>query len=151
MVDVAYKPGELHIQTVFDENGRSIYGGKGADTYRALGYEIMSLDRASDLITEEQHKTYCKGWTRISEEAWYEALEVLPPEKWQTIGGVEMFRLMEYTTGAITAHYARIGEYYYCCNESIFTDYEKLVAQVKAYHSTIIQEENNADHYTQAE
>ncbi len=42
----------------------------------------------------------------ISEDRWWEMLEVLPPEKWITLGSVEIFRMMEYMIAAMTGIYA---------------------------------------------
>ncbi len=50
-----------------------------------------------------------KPLTEITEEYWWEMLEVLPPEKWETVMGVEIFRMMEYYTGNVTHHFIRMS------------------------------------------
>lgn len=48
-----------------------------------------------------------------TEEEFYKQLEVLPPIKWTTINGVEMFCMSEFLTGSYTSQYARVGDKYY--------------------------------------
>ena len=51
----------------------------------------------------------------ISEERFYEQFNVLPPIKWVTIGGVEMFCMCEMWTGSYTNQYAhdhKTGKFY---------------------------------------
>lgn len=93
-------------------------------------FEIMLLDEASALIEHVNLQKHVHPWREIEKETWWNALEVLPPEKWQTVAGVEIFRMMEYLTGDITAHYARLGDRYFCANRSIKTPYEKIAAEV---------------------
>lgn len=50
----------------------------------------------------------------VAEEDYENALNVLPPYKWCTIDGVEMFCMSEMYTGTYTTQYARINGKYYC-------------------------------------
>jgi hypothetical protein len=69
--------------------------------------QIMTLDAALPLMEEAQKSKYCGNWQEITEEDWHDALEVLPPEKWETVRGVNIFRMSEYLAGNITAHYLK--------------------------------------------
>lgn len=48
-----------------------------------------------------------------TEECFENALYVLPPLKWCTIDGIEMFCMSEMYTGTYTSQYARCGDRYY--------------------------------------
>ena len=82
------------------------------------------------MIDEAQAAHYLNDWKEITADEWQDALEVLPPEKWQTVAGVEIFRMMERLTGNITAHFARIGDRYFCANRRTSADYADLAAEV---------------------
>lgn len=60
----------------------------------------------------EEEKRLIGTPEEITEERWWEALEVLPPESWQNSGGGESFVMMEYYSGRITSIYVRIGKRY---------------------------------------
>jgi hypothetical protein len=61
-----------------------------------------------------------EAWTtppqEITEEQWWDALECLPPEAWKRGDHWETFRMMEYLSGTVTAHYIRKGNRYYVTN-----------------------------------
>jgi len=50
----------------------------------------------------------------VTREIFDERLDVLPPLKWCTINGIEMFCLREMTTRTYTDQYARDGDKFYC-------------------------------------
>ena len=138
---VIYKDGATNLQTVVytDTQGveRCAYGENGDLTvteYLAKnpGLVCLSFDEAMGRMSKAEESAYIKPWTEISEEAWTEALEVLPPQKWQTVDGVELFRMSEYTTGNRTTHYARIDGRCFCANRRTSDAYKNLAAEVKA-------------------
>lgn len=61
---------------------------------------------------EADEKRLISAPEEITEAAWWEALEVLPPESWQNSGGGESFVMMEYYSGRITRIYVRLGKRY---------------------------------------
>ena len=95
------------------------------------GAACLSFDEALKRISEAEEKAYIKPWTEITEDQWTDALEVLPPQKWRTVDGVELFRMSEYTTGNITAHYARAGGRYFTANRRTSDAYENLAQELK--------------------
>jgi len=137
-----YQPGKTHVVTASRETPpRNLDG----ETFEAVlarlnsnlkdgepVFQVLTIDDAADQIEEINRVQYCEPWKEIDEETWWDALEVLPPEKWQTVGGVELFRMMEYLTGSITAHYARLGSRYFTKNACISTPYAQLAAEVAA-------------------
>jgi len=49
----------------------------------------------------------------ITKKQWWDALEALPPIRWRTVLGVELFQFSERYTGNVTGTYARIGARYW--------------------------------------
>lgn len=103
--------GEMYIRAFVCPNGRS-EGGKTVAEIRAENpgkrVSVLPLVKAAEIVSAARDAAYIKPWAQIEADAWHEALNVLPPEKWRNVRGVEIFRMMEYTTGDITAHYARV-------------------------------------------
>ena len=108
-----------------------------ANDYRQK--QINSWDKNRKEYPCEQYETYYKGalqaeykiltWNEFAKlkKAYYitddlaeitadrydEMLNVLPPLKWRTVKGVEMFCISEMTSGTYTSQYARYdGKYY---------------------------------------
>jgi hypothetical protein len=135
-----YQQGKTHVVTASRETPPRNLDGETFDVVLArlndnlregeTAFQIVTLDDAADQIEEINRAQYCGPWIEIDVETWWDALEVLPPEKWQTVGGVELFRMMEYLTGSITAHYARLGSRYFTRNASTATPYAQLAAEV---------------------
>jgi hypothetical protein len=95
-------------------------------------FRIMPLEEAMPLMVEAHKAKYCSDWKEITEDEWYENLEVLPPEKWETVRGVNIFRMSEYLTGNITAHFAKLNGKFFTRNCSTRETYEDLAEQVAA-------------------
>jgi hypothetical protein len=107
-------------------------------------FEILPIDEAMTLVDAAQRAKYLRDWAEITEEEWRDALEVLPPEKWRTVAGVEIFRMSEYLTGNITAHYARLGESHFVANRCANMSYEDIAAEVsKANQNPAKQPQTN--------
>jgi hypothetical protein len=93
-------------------------------------YELMTWDEAMPLIEAASEAEYCTGWEEIEKQVWWDALEVLPPEKWRTVAGVEIFRMCEYLSGNITAHYARLEDRYFSRNCRNTVPYADIAAEI---------------------
>ena len=130
---VIYKSGETNIQTSITNGFADYTDGKLAIDYvNELGpeFKILPFAQAVELIETEQEKLFINPWIEIKEDNFFENLEILPPEKWQTVKGVNMFRMCEYLTGNITAHYARIGKRYFTASRRTSSSYETLANEV---------------------
>lgn len=137
---VIYKPGDRNIQSttyVCADTGMErvqFTGGKTLEEYMTAkagqGFEVMPYEIAAPMIESAQIAEYCKPWREITEEQWWDALEVLPPEKWKTANGVEIFRMSEYTSGTVTEHYARLGDRYFSANRDIRADYAGIAGEI---------------------
>lgn len=124
----AYYDPETNQVRMADEDGNPLFGSK-EDLDDRL--EFMAFDSAADRAFAQATGRLCKPWARITKEEWWEALEVLPPEGWTTLNGgtAEVFRMCEYTWGAITMHYIRIRDRYWKANR-VPTCPEELIKQV---------------------
>jgi len=49
----------------------------------------------------------------ITEERYWEMLEILPPMKWRTVEGVEMFLMREFNSGTFTNQFAKANGKFY--------------------------------------
>ena len=137
---VIYKPGEIHLQSttyICSDTGVErvqFTGGKTLDEYMAgkegQGLEVMPYDIAAPMMEAAQLAEYCKPWKEITKEQWWDMLEVLPPEKWEKVQGVEIFRMMEYTSGTVTGHFARLCERYFSANRDIRTGYADIAGEI---------------------
>ena len=66
----------------------------------------------------EYRKTEKAKWVtgivrEITEDAWWYALEVLPPMRWRSNGIVESFLMSEYMSGPYTEQYYRLDDRHY--------------------------------------
>ena len=77
--------------------------------YENAKYESMTFDKFLEL----QKKHLIGEVTETTAEQFNEMLNILPPMKWCTIDGVEMFCMREMYTGTYTNQYARMGDKYY--------------------------------------
>lgn len=134
---VIYTPGTTHIETVV-KNGICAYTKKPASDFlkEHPGSVVISFEHALKLIAEAEDLIYQKPWREISEEKYWDALECLPPEKWETCNGVTFFRSMEYETGLITAHYAKTEGKYYFALRRVCSSYDKLTKEIQKQLAT---------------
>ena len=86
------------------------------DSKNCTQYEIVSIDEFSERQDKFHREQYLTGSIGITEEQFYEMLEVLPPMPWVHNCGIETFMMCEYLTGDITAQYGRCGSQYICKN-----------------------------------
>jgi hypothetical protein len=100
---------------------------------RSPEFKLMTWEELNPIITAKENEL-CEPWQEITDQLWDDALNVLPPEKWETVDGVNIFRISERLTGNITAHYARTGFHsrYFMANRRTSTPYAQLAAEVKA-------------------
>ena len=73
-------------------------------------------------------------WQEISEDDYEYALGVLPPEKWKTVNGVNIFRWMEHTDFNLTAHFASYRGKYYKAQKRLNDDYAVMAKEVYSKH-----------------
>ena len=98
-------------------------------------YSCVPLEDALDQICEAEEKTYITPWQEITEDQYSYWLKVLPPRKWKTVGGVNLFQLSEFTISDITRHCAAVqtetGTKYFTAERRVSDSYETLAAEIK--------------------
>jgi len=123
---VVYEKGSSGIVTNLTDDLKCIYDGK---QYDETDERIMSFDKAIVFINNIDDFKYIKDWKEITEERWDEMLNVLPPERWETIKNVEIFAMSEIMTSDITG-------FYICYKKKYYTTYRRL-----RFSNTIIVDE----------
>jgi hypothetical protein len=136
---VMYKHGQTHIQDILIESLDGVFRtqcqGLTLDEYNEKnghGFIACTLDDACEEITAIDNSRYLKPFVEITEEIYDEMLECLPPQKWQTVDGVNIFRMMEYLTGNITGHYVSYEGKYYMANRRTTVDYAEIAKEIKS-------------------
>ncbi|MCP3673973.1 MAG: DUF1419 domain-containing protein [Gammaproteobacteria bacterium] len=82
---------------------------------RVSDYEPQNLIDDAQLVAliAEHEKSYLTECKEISEQEYFNKLEMLPPLKWGNNGGINSFFMSEFLTGSITDQYAECGDKYY--------------------------------------
>ena len=131
---VIYKLGETHIQTTITNGYADHTNGKRPEAYLdelGPGYACLPFDQALTLIKKAEKEKYLDDpWEEITEKQWLDWLEVLPPENWKNINGVDIFRICEYQTSNITRHCARYNAGGKSMNR-YFTSYRRTTEPLK--------------------
>ena len=131
-----YRMGYCHLEAFLKRNGRTQFSNKTVGDIRRESpgkkVVVLPLGQVMELIEAEKDAKFVSDWTEIDEERWNDMLCVLPPEKWQTVDGVNLFRMCEYTTGNITTHFARCGGRYFERNCRTTVPYATQAALVAA-------------------
>ena len=84
------------------------------------------------MLTAAQDTEYLEPWKECTEERYQEMLECLPPEKWERVQGVSIFRMCEYYTSDITRHFASyLGRYFEGRFRTSGASYEEHAAEIR--------------------
>ena len=134
-----YEKGKCNLQTTVDSiDGICHYTDKTVAEYlQELGgnFSCIPLEDALDQIYGAENANFVDPWEEIDVDMYNYWLEVLPPEKWQTVDGVNLFRLSERLIGNITLHCACIsteqGKRYFAANRRASEPYEDMAKQIK--------------------
>lgn len=132
---VIYKKGELHLQTTVTNGFCDFTDGKRPETYLdelGPGFACIPLDQALNLISRAENEKYLDmPWREINEEQWNDWLEVLPPEKWQSVNEVNIFRFCEREIGNVTRHCAQYQGRFFTSYRRTTENYKYMAAQIK--------------------
>lgn len=69
----------------------------------------------------------------ISEDRFYEMLNILPPAGWKTDSDGESFKMCEYTSGRITAIFVRIGARFVTFSDRMSTPHRECCRRAAAH------------------
>lgn len=106
-MQVFYVPGQPHaIDYATERDGQTVAHFTGETLAQlAKRYPGVTLGSESEFL-EQQSRALRTDPEEITEAAFFEALEVLPPLDWQGGGGAESFKLSEFYAGNVTTIYA---------------------------------------------
>lgn len=90
-----------------------------------------------DALLKEYHENLKEDFTEVTEERFFDALECLPPKRWHTHRGIELFFMCEAYTGTLYTCYARVNKSHYKALRCITESSEELTKRViKAHEKT---------------
>ena len=98
------------------------YTKQTAAEYEKNGYTVMTEDEFGT-FDKAFEDSLCGDWKEITEEQFQEALNILPPIKWERGG----FYIGEPTRGSLYGFYQRIGDKYYTSLQSFYTDRQTII------------------------
>jgi len=130
---VIYRPGTMHINTTVVDGICAYTGGLSVAEYidqQIDGFVCIPFDDALKQIREVEESNYIHQWEEISKKTWDTMLEVMPPEKWENYGDVEIFRMCEYEIGNITSHYARCKNKYFAACRRTTDGYREMIPEI---------------------
>ena len=111
-----------HYEAIIAENPESNSNGfftKQLENAKKREYEVITWNEYEAL----KRKRYIDNGeiTEVTAEQFNDALDVLPPRKWCTIDGIEMFCISEMTDGTYTSQYAhdKHNGKYYCATVDV--------------------------------
>ncbi len=130
---VIYRPGETNIVTSIHK-GKCIYSGKTLQHYLDQGCILCTWDEALESIRPLEESKYVTKFIEITEEAYWYALEVLPPERWSRCYNAEFFRMSEYLTSNITQHFVHYKKRYFSAHKrTVATERQNLDEILKLF------------------
>ena len=102
-------------------------------------FKILTNEELDVLIADQERKI-CAGHTIIDEARFWEMLEVLPPCRWGTVGGYEVFHVSERLSGNLVSWFAHRGDNYYEFTEQAHINTKALTQKLKNITDYYIQD-----------
>lgn len=111
--------------------GRSAIARRTLEEMQAVypGAQVMEKEAAYIAKEAADRDRYCKKPTPITAKDYQYMLCELPPMHWRGNGNTESFKMSEFTTGNITAIYARIGEQHYALVDDASLTHDEIIAR----------------------
>jgi hypothetical protein len=131
---VFYVPGKTGIIDACI-NGRGQYSGETLEQIQ-MRYPGALLGEL-DTVAREAEESFKSAPVEITEERYWEMLEVLPPVSWvHGSSETESFKISERLYGDITAIFCRIGNRYFELSDSIRLPHAEIVKRCSALISS---------------
>lgn len=137
------EPFRGHTQSFLMPDGTVAYTqGQTPEEYAAeRGYEIKIVSDAElDAMLKTFHDSMCNAPEVETEDAYFDALNVLPPMRWKVVKGVEMFHVSESITADLVHWHAKIGERFFTFIDSMGARLEDLADKVALANTRLAQE-----------
>lgn len=110
------------------KNGICPWCHKTKAEYIAEGYSIMTWDEFKILL-DNYHNGLCGKWREITEDAFNDALNCLPPLAWNNGG----FFLSEMFTHDVTDYYQKWYGKYYTSKQRLQYDRKDIIVSLESY------------------
>lgn len=94
--------------------------------------ESLILLTAEEALTRAE-APFISPCEEISEDRFYEMLNILPPAGWKTDSDGESFKMCEYTSGRITAIFVRIGARFVTFSDRMSTPHREYCRRAADY------------------
>ena len=121
-----FQPSQKIVIDLVRDNGLSMYGHLTLAQVQAReGADVIIID--TDDAIEQIRASHIKPPVEISEERFFEMLEILPPEKWVRFKTEESFQVSERITGNIVMIFVRIGSRYVEMHDDMTLTHEDRV------------------------
>jgi hypothetical protein len=135
-----YIEGSTSLCSFIKQNGRAAYSNQTIAEIKkenpGKSVKVLRLDDAVKFVNAAQDDMFLSDWKEITEEDFHTALNCLPPENFRRVNGVVIFRMSEYYTSNITAHYAALGEKcykgYFRTNSPTYDEHAKKISELTA-------------------
>jgi len=99
-----------------------------------------------DVVTQERREQYCREFIEVDEDRFAEQLDMLPPQDWKTVDGVESFKCLEPLDDGITTIHCRYGSRFYRFNGPINMTGSEIAAPVKQRTSELSKSTQPGQH-----
>lgn len=116
---------------LIDDNGvqRGRYSGETLEQISTRYPNALIGD--IDAVIADQEQACRTQPTACTEEDFFDALDMLPPEDWVTVNGVESFKMMERLSGRMTGIFARLGKTYWQFTDRCDLSAESIAEKIK--------------------
>ena len=130
-----YKEGDTNITAlIVPATNCSPYSGQTIDEIQAENNNELTLLTWSQLEPKLENALSIKypgEWKEITEDRYDEMLGCLPPEKWQTVDGVDIFRMSERQELNYTSHFAQYKGRYFSTIMQMGDNYTIIAETIK--------------------
>jgi hypothetical protein len=82
-------------------------------------------------VARARREEHCQEFIEVDEDQFAEQLDILPPQDWKTVDGVESFKYLEPLDDGITTIHCRHGSRFYRFNGPISMTGSEIAAHVK--------------------
>lgn len=84
-----------------------------------------------EAVARARREEHCQEFIEVDEDQFAEQLDMLPPQDWKTVDGVESFKCLEPLDDGITSIHCRHGSRFYRFNGPINMTGTEIAAHVK--------------------
>ena len=131
-----YKEGETQTVSIVNPGTMlCIHSGKTVESMKQESGEDLVLLTWEELLPRIEaalERLYTGRWHEIGLETWDDMLGVLPPEKWETWDGVNIFRMAEYMEFDYTGHYAKYKGRCFAATRRAGENFKAIAAEIRS-------------------